>query len=106
MTEKSDNLQLGGNIELSGFNRVDPASMIIVKKIVGNYSKKFSEQNENFEKLKLNMKEVHKTPKSEKYEMHCTTVIKGKNINAEVTERNIFVAMDSVLKKISNKINK
>jgi len=106
MTEDSGSMQLGGNIELSGFSQVDPASMIIVKKIVGNYAKRFSEQNEKFEKLSLNMKEVHKTAKSEKIEIHCNVTISGKNFTSEVTERNTFVAVDSVLKKVSNELSK
>ena len=38
-----DTMQLGGNIELSGFSGVDGASMIVLKKIIGNYGKHFSE---------------------------------------------------------------
>ena len=45
----SDALQLGGNIELSGFREIDPASMVIIKKIVGNYARKFSDHFDGFE---------------------------------------------------------
>ncbi len=106
MAENSDSLELGGNIELSGFKEIDPASMIIIKKVVGNYVKKISEQNKKFEKLTLKMKEVHKTAKSEKYELHCTAIINGKNFNSEITDRNLFVGVDSVLKKLNNEIEK
>jgi ribosome-associated translation inhibitor RaiA len=106
MAEDSDKQELGGNIELSGFKDIEPASMIVIKKIVGNYAKKFSDQNEKFEKLSLNMKKVHKTPKSEKYEIHCNLMINGKSNVSEVTERNLFVGLDDVLKKVSNEIKK
>jgi len=33
----SDELQLGGNINLSGFKEIDSGSMVVLKKIVGNY---------------------------------------------------------------------
>ena len=35
-------LQLGGNIELAGFKELDRDSMVVLKKIVGNYAKKFA----------------------------------------------------------------
>ncbi len=104
MAEESDSLELGGNIELSGFSEIDSASLIIVKKVVGNYVKKISEQNKKFEKLSLNMKEVHKTEKSEKYEIHCVVTIGGKNFASEITERNLFVGIDSVLRKVDKEI--
>ena len=31
-----DSMQLGGSIELSGFRNLDGASMVVLKKIVGN----------------------------------------------------------------------
>ena len=40
-----DTVELGGNIQLNGFSRLDGASMIILKKIVGNYAKKIAEKN-------------------------------------------------------------
>ena len=104
MAEDSDSLELGGSIELSGFSEIDSASLIIVKKVVGNFVKKVSEQNKKFEKLTLRMKGVHKTEKSEKYEIHCVVAIGGKNFTSEVTERNIFVGIDSVLRKVDKEI--
>ena len=32
-----ETLELGGNIELKGFGSMDKSSMVIVKKIIGNY---------------------------------------------------------------------
>ena len=102
--ENSDNIVLGGNIELSGFKEVDGSSLIIIKKIVGNYVKKISEQNPDFEKLHLVMKEVHKTSNSEKYELNANATIGGKIISSEVIELNLFVAVDLVLKKLESEI--
>ena len=102
--ENSDHIVLGGNIELSGFKEIDGSSMIVIKKIVGNYVKNISEQNKDFEKLHLVMKEIHKTPKSEKYEMHAKATVAGKVITAEVTEMNLFVVVDQVLKKLESEI--
>ncbi len=104
MAEISDKQELGGNIELSGFKDIDPASMIVVKKLVGNYVRNITDKNKNFEKISLNVKSVHKTKKSEKYEVHCNLTMDGKNYNSEVTDRNLFVALDSVLRKVEKEI--
>ena len=98
-------MQLGGNIDLSGFREIDSASMIVLKKIVGNYAKRMSELSKNFEKLSLTMKPVHQTEKSELYEIHAKLMDNGKLFVSEVTERNLFVAVDNALKKVINEIS-
>ena len=98
-------MQLGGNIDLSGFREIDSASMIVLKKIVGNYAKRMSELSKNFEKLSLTMKPVHQTEKSEMYEIHAKLMDNGKLFVSEVTERNLFVAVDNALKKVINEIS-
>ncbi len=92
-------LELGGNITLSGFKEMDPATMIIVKKIVGNYVKGFSEVNDKFQRLTLTMKTVHEREKSEIYELkaHLTA---DKEYNTSIEERNLLIGVDSVLKKL------
>ena len=99
-----DVMQLGGNIELSGFREIDSASMIVLKKIVGNYAKKMSEIAEKFEKLHLTMKPVHETEKSEIYEIHAKLMNNGKPFVSEAAERNLFVAVDNALKKVMSEI--
>ena len=100
-----DEMQLGGNIQLSGFKDIDGASMIVLKKIIGNYGRKFSDVSDKFESLKITMKPVHETEKSEKYEIHAQLMNDGKSVVSEVVERNLFVAVDSALKKIESEIN-
>ena len=96
----SDNIELGGNIELSGFKDIDSASMVIVKKMVGNYAKKMSDLVSSFERLHITVKAVHATEKSEKYEIHSRLINRGKPTVSEVTDRNLFVAIDDSLKKL------
>ena len=100
-----DIMQLGGSIELSGFRGIDGSSMVVLKKIVGNYAKRMSEIAEKFEKLSLIMKPVHETEKSELYEIHAKLLNNGKLVVSEVTERNLFVAVDSALKKIISELS-
>jgi len=95
-------LQLGGNIELSGFGELEPGVMIVLKKIVGNYARKMSDHCQGFEKLSLTMKTVHAKEKGEKYELHAKMIDNGKPYNASCVERNLFVGVDSTLKAIMN----
>jgi len=99
-------LALGGNIELSGFHKLDRDTMIVMKKIVGNYAKRFSEVCAGFQKLKLKMKPVHESEHSGRYELNAMLVDNGKNYTAEYTDRNLFFAVDRVMKKIEAEIAK
>jgi hypothetical protein len=100
-----DLLQLGGNIELSGFRDFDGGTMVILKKIVGNYARKFSTTCSSFEKLSLTLKKVHETEASKKFELHGLVIDKGKAYTSEVTDYNLFVVLDMVLKKIEAEMN-
>lgn len=95
-----EHMQLGGNISLSGFNVVEKPEVVVVKKIVGSYARKFADQLKNYESLELRLKQVHKTETSEKFELHAKLLFDGKVEASEVTDRNIFVAVDSALKKL------
>ena len=76
-----DTLELGGNIELTGFRELDPGSMIVVKKIIGNYARKFSNKVELL-KLKITLKPVH--GEESRYEVHSTILTSDKDY---ITER-------------------
>lgn len=97
-----DDLELGGNIVLTGFKVFDRSSMVILKKIIGNYARKLSDVSTNFERLHLTIKPVHTTPdgKVKRFELNGKLLDNGKAHNASVTEHNIFVGVDSVLKKL------
>ena len=97
-----ETVQLGGNIELSGFKEVDGGTMIILKKIIGTYARKFSDTLKNFEKLSVTMKTIHETESSKKYEINAKVIDNGTPHNASITDRNLFVAVDSVMKKLQN----
>ena len=98
-------MQLGGNIQLSGFRDIDGASMVVLKKIIGNYARRLSELSGKFESLHITMKPVHETEKSEKYEVHAKLMDNGKPLVSEVVERNLFIAVDNALKKIVNELS-
>ncbi|MBD3318425.1 hypothetical protein GF342_00790 [Candidatus Woesearchaeota archaeon] len=93
--------RLGGNIDLAGFRDVDGGSMIVVKKIVGTYAKKFSTRLSDFERLELRMKPIHSSEDGPgAYELKGKLVYGGRSEHVENTDHNLFYALDSVLKKL------
>ena len=72
----------------------------MVKKLVGSYTRKMSDTVSGFENLTVTLKIVHKTEGSKKYEFHAKAMVSGKPITSEITDRNLFVGLDDVLKKV------
>ena len=101
-----DTQNLEGNIQLTGFKSLEPSEMVVLKKIVSTYARHFSSKCKKFELLKVSMKKVHELEHSEKYEIHAMVVDGGKQHPSKITERNLFMALDSALKKVENSISK
>jgi ribosome-associated translation inhibitor RaiA len=100
-------LELGGNIELSGFKDLIPGSMTIIKKIVGTYVKRYSDLVQNFEKLHLHCKAIHKTTDEAKlFHIDAKVIYSGKVATSKTENRNIFTAIDDALKKIEAEFSK
>ncbi len=95
-----DVLVLGGNIELSGFSSIDKSSMFIIKKIVGNYVRRFYTKAANLQKVQLTMKPMHGSG----FEINAKVVDNGKVYSSEMSDRNLFFAMDKVMSKVENMI--
>jgi len=87
-------LELGGNITLAGFDGKDFTEMIVVKKMVGQYARQFSDHITGFSALKLTLKSVHET----KTEIHVLITVDGHEITSEETAHNIYIALDMSLK--------
>jgi len=78
--------------------------MIIIKKLVGSFVKKYSDKSPDFQSLTLTLKKVHGTPESEvsgKFEIQAN-MMAAKNHNSDVTHQNLMFAVDKVLKKIES----
>ena len=94
-------IELGGNITLSGFSERDFTELIVVKKMVGQYARKLSD-NYGMDALKVTLKPVHTT----KSEIHCHATFGGKDLSSEETAQNLYVALDSALKSIQTQAEK
>jgi len=99
-------VKLGKSIELSGFNDLDPGSMLILRKMIGNRVRKISDISDNFENIRLVMKAVHSTDGGEKFEVKGLLNDNGQQHNADHVERNIFITVDKVLDRLENSIKK
>ena len=105
--EKNDTLELGGNIELSGFSNYDRSTMIIVKKMVGTYAKRLNEHNIPIDKISITAKQVHgNEPKVGKVELHAKVITQGNPVTSETVGNNLFFGIDEVLKKIEVQFKK
>ncbi len=94
-------LELGGHIKLNGFHNVDPPSMIVIKKIVGNYVKRFQEEAPSFQELLLDLAD----PSKENIRIYAQ-LTGAKTCEAEVSDVNLFFAIDKVLFQIMNEVKK
>lgn len=92
-------IELGGNITLDGgFSQIEPAALVIVKKMAGNYAKDISTNICEFENLSLLLND-HSTQKE---------IIGGIKINGEVrscvvSDANLFFALDRALAELKKK---
>jgi len=95
-------IKLGGNIELSGFNGLKKVNNVVINKIIGNNVKKCKDMCENFESLHLRLKTIHGD--NGKIELHAKIIDNGNVYVAEIVDRNLYFALDSVLKKLKTEI--
>lgn len=88
-------IELGGNIKLEGFESVDARQMIIVRKIVGTFARKFSDTTEGFEGLSLELKS------DGKFIVTAKLTAKGETREVKEEDANLFFAMSRALNGLS-----
>ena len=87
-------VELGGNIKLEGFDSIDNGSLIIVKKIVGNYTRKLMDNNQEYKGLTISLNNL------DNYELKAELVIGDKTHNSESSHNNVFIALNNVLNNL------
>ncbi|MFH1209792.1 MAG: hypothetical protein V1663_03315 [archaeon] len=95
-----ETIELGGNINLVGFKAIEPQQLVVVKKIVGNFVKKIQTRYKEFNSLVLDLKSIHNSES----QISAKIMIDNKNYNVEVTDFNLFFALNKALKKIEEQI--
>lgn len=91
-------LELGGGIFLENLESIDPGRLIIVKKIVGNYTKNISNKTDKFEKIIVRLEE------GDNYKV-IVKVHADKEYIAEGERDNLFFALDDALCGVTNQFN-
>ena len=99
---ETEEIKLGGNISLVGFEKLDNAELIIIKKIVGNYVKKMSEFG-NCKEMRLNLRQ-HQHGKSFKHEIEGMAIFAEGRFSTNVVEWNLFTAVSEACDKILHEV--
>tara|TARA_Y100000310_G_C20700699_1_gene829580 strand:+ start:643 stop:930 length:288 start_codon:yes stop_codon:yes gene_type:complete len=94
-------IELGGSIKLSGFENLDPATLIVVKKIVGNYAKKMSQESQDFSGLFLEL-----NSENNNFSINATVSKKLGDIDSKSDSTNLFFAMSKALNVVMKKSKK
>lgn len=89
-------IELGGNIKLAGFENLEPAKLIVVKKIVGNYVKNISEKVGSIKELLLEFNSP---------EIKAKLSYSESNAQASESDSNLFFALDKVLSKLKQQMH-
>ena len=95
-------IQLGERIELENFHELEPGELTILKKMIGNHANKF----QNFRKLSLHLKDVHKTEKRQKFQIEAKLEVNGKHYGSQSTNFNLFFGINEVLESLRSQIHK
>jgi len=104
MTKTNELVRFNGNVELSGFHNIEEPKNLVINKIINTYLNKFNTHSDNFENLHLRLKPIHGSKK--KVELHAKAINNGKVLTSEITDLNLYIALDKVLKKIQAEMEK
>ena len=92
-------IELGGNITLDGaFTLIEPASLVIVKKMAGNYAKDIFTNIGEFENLYLTLND-----NLSQKEVIGEIKINGETKSCVATDSNLFFALDRALSELKKK---
>jgi hypothetical protein len=91
-------IKLGGGIELNGFD-VEKAHLVVIKKMVGNYTKEMSEKAQGFEKVVVSLNK-----EGDSYNIKAELTASGNQISSDSSEKNLFMALNKALQEVISKI--
>lgn len=91
-----DNINLGGNIVLSGFEELEYMELIVVKKIIGSFAKELREKT-SYEELLV------KLSRTDEYKI--SVLLKADNeFSSTSSDNNLFYAISNSFIEINKKI--
>jgi hypothetical protein len=89
-------MKLGDKIEILGFDDLEPALLIVVKKIIGNKVKDISEAKDGFESIKITLK----GSKEQGYELGGVIIINKIEKSAYIKNSNLFFAINALFEDL------
>lgn len=98
-SKDSGEVKLGGNIVLAGFS-LEPAEMIVAKKIIGHYAKKIGEKI-GYKELKVTLKQTQKA-QSFLHEINVNAKTEKGILVADVANRNLYTALAEAFDKVES----
>lgn len=93
----ADEIRLGGNIVLNGFEELSSAEAVVAKKIIGGYARKFSDNIEGYKEMEVNLE------KDDSFKLKSIVVSESNSFEAEAKDSNAFVALGKALNKLEEK---
>lgn len=94
-----DEQVLGGDIRLVGFSILDSDEMLVVKKIVGNYVRDFSDTLDDYKGLDVYLDE-HEDDYTIELDLEFGDTLESVSVDHE----NVFVGLDNGLKEMEEVI--
>jgi hypothetical protein len=88
-------IELGGNIQLDGFEDLEPGLLVVVKKMVGSQAKKLGEEKGEFDKLT-----IIRTNK----EVKAILTQGDKTFEGKGKEDNLFFALSKAMEQLKQEI--
>ena len=85
-------IKLGGNIVLDGCDGLEPATLIVLKKMVGNYARKISEKA-TFEELRIIL-----SNNDNMYKLEALLKTKEGETSKAGEDNNLFFALNNALR--------
>lgn len=93
-------MKLGGNIEIEGFDDIEPAQLVVIKKMIGNSAKKISEEISTFDNLSVTLNENEKG----QVMLSAKITMKDKEHEAGASDKNLFFALNNLFNNLIAKL--
>ncbi len=91
-------IKLGENIDLEGFESVDRANYVVLRKIIGNQVKKLQE-NPSFRRIKLALNQNDGS-----FEISANLELEGKTVQSDSKNTNLFFGLNHVFESLSKQL--
>lgn len=97
-------MELGGNIELVGFQGLDSSDLVVIKKMVGNFAKRLHDIYDELSELRITLQEVHRAANHESYELHGLVRVNDKEYESSVQDDNLYFCLNDILRKLGEQL--